>query len=57
MHYKKGKKVITANKALVSKHWNEINKICKKHNSFIHFEAAVAGDSSDKDNQRIFIIK
>ena len=25
----KGKKVITANKALVSKHWNEINKICK----------------------------
>ena len=39
----KGKKVITANKALVSKHWNEINKICKKQNFFIHFEAAVAG--------------
>jgi len=39
----KGKKVITANKALVSKYWNEINKSCKKFNSSIFFEAAVAG--------------
>ena len=40
---KKGKKVITANKALVSKFWNEINITCKKYNSLIFFEAAVAG--------------
>ena len=40
---KKGKKVITANKALVSKYWNEINKNCIKHNSLICYEAAVAG--------------
>ena len=40
---KKGKKVITANKALVSKYWNEINKNCIKHNSLIFYEAAVAG--------------
>ena len=39
----KGKKIITANKALVSKYWTEINKSCKAHNSFIFFEAAVAG--------------
>ena len=40
---KKGKKVITANKALVSRYWHEINKECKKNNSNIYFEAAVAG--------------
>ena len=40
---RKGKKVITANKALVSKYWKEINKSCKDNNSFVFFEAAVAG--------------
>ena len=43
MHCVREKKVITANKALVSKYWNEINKNCKKFNSSIFFEAAVAG--------------
>ena len=43
MHCVREKKVITANKALVSKYWNEINKSCKKFNSSIFFEAAVAG--------------
>ena len=38
-----GKRVITANKALVSKHWIEIKKICNQNNSSIKFEAAVAG--------------
>ncbi len=40
---KKGKKVVTANKALVSKYWDEINKRCIKYNSLIFYEAAVAG--------------
>ncbi|MBD22894.1 MAG: homoserine dehydrogenase [Alphaproteobacteria bacterium] len=40
---KKGKKVVTANKALVSKYWDEINKRCTKYNSLIFYEAAVAG--------------
>ena len=38
-----GKKVITANKALISKHWIEIKKICNQNNASIKFEAAVAG--------------
>ena len=37
-----GKKVITANKALISKHWVEIKKICNQNNASIKFEAAVA---------------
>ena len=28
---------------MVSKYWKEINKSCKDNNSFVFFEAAVAG--------------
>ncbi len=38
-----GKRVITANKALVSKHWIEIKKLCNQNNTSVKFEAAVAG--------------
>ena len=37
------KKVVTANKALISKHWETLNEISKKNNTVIKFEAAVAG--------------
>ena len=40
---KKGKNVVTANKALVSKHWKKLNEITKKNKSEIKYEAAVAG--------------
>ena len=40
---KKGKNVVTANKALVSKHWKKLNEITKKKKNQIKFEAAVAG--------------
>ena len=40
---KKGKSVVTANKALVSKHWKKLNEITKKKKSEIKYEAAVAG--------------
>ena len=39
----KGKSVVTANKALVSKHWKKLNEITKKNKSEIKYEAAVAG--------------
>ena len=40
---KKGKNVVTANKALVSKHWKKLIEITKKRKNQIKFEAAVAG--------------
>lgn len=40
---KNGKSVITANKALLAEHGEEIFKLCKKHNTHIGFEAAVGG--------------
>ena len=40
---KKGKNVVTANKALVSKHWKKLNQITTKKKNQIKFEAAVAG--------------
>ena len=40
---KKGKSVVTANKALVSKHWKKLNEITKKKKSEIKYEASVAG--------------
>ena len=40
---KKGKNVVTANKALVSKHWKKLNEITKERRSEIKYEAAVAG--------------
>ena len=40
---KAGKHVITANKALLAKHGNELAKLAEKHNVSINFEAAVAG--------------
>ena len=40
---KKGKNVVTANKALVSKHWKKLYKLTTKNNNFIKYEAAVAG--------------
>jgi len=40
---KKKKHVVTANKALVSKQWKNINYISKVNNCSIKYEAAVAG--------------
>ncbi len=40
---KKGKNVVTANKALVSKHWQKLNEITKGKRNEIKYEAAVAG--------------
>ena len=40
---KLGKKVITANKALIAKHGTELFEIAKKNNTCLYFEAAVAG--------------
>ena len=39
----KSKRVITANKALISKYWVEIKRLCNQNNASIKFEAAVAG--------------
>ena len=39
----KHKDVVTANKALVSKHWKKIKDTCFKNKSVVAFEAAVAG--------------
>ena len=38
-----GKHVVTANKALLAKHWNEIISTAKKNNVRICFEASVGG--------------
>ena len=38
-----GKSIITANKALLAIHGNELIKIAEKNNCFISFEAAIAG--------------
>ena len=38
-----GKHVITANKALLAKHGNELARLAEEHNVSINFEAAVAG--------------
>jgi homoserine dehydrogenase len=40
---KKGKKVVTANKALLANHGFELAKLAEENNSHIGFEAAVAG--------------
>ena len=40
---KKGKNVVTANKALVSKHWRKLNEITQGKRNEIKYEAAVAG--------------
>ncbi len=40
---KKGKNVVTANKALVSKHWQKLNDIILGKRNKIMYEAAVAG--------------
>ena len=40
---KKHKNVVTANKALVSKYWKEIRSLMINNQSFLKFEAAVAG--------------
>ncbi|MAI28786.1 MAG: homoserine dehydrogenase [Rickettsiales bacterium] len=39
----KGKNVVTANKALVSKYWKKLNEITQRKKSVIKYEAAVAG--------------
>ena len=39
----KGKHVVTANKALIAEHGNEIFQAAKKHDAIVAFEAAVAG--------------
>ena len=38
-----GKTVITANKALIAKHGNELEKLAQENNSILCYEAAVAG--------------
>ena len=40
---KKKKHIVTANKALISKHWKDLNKISNEMGVSIKFEAAVAG--------------
>lgn len=40
---KSGKKIVTANKALLAEHGFEIAKLVEENNSYIGFEAAVAG--------------
>ena len=40
---KKGKNVVTANKALVSKHWRKLNEMTQGKSNEIKYEAAVAG--------------
>ncbi len=40
---KKGKNVVTANKALVSKHWRKLNELTQVKGNEIKYEAAVAG--------------
>tara|TARA_Y100000590_G_scaffold292684_1_gene329527 strand:+ start:2528 stop:3823 length:1296 start_codon:yes stop_codon:yes gene_type:complete len=40
---KNGKHVVTANKALISKHGNELSKLAEKNKVNLEFEAAVAG--------------
>ena len=40
---KKGKNVVTANKALISKYWNELQNLSKNNSCIIKYEAAVAG--------------
>ncbi len=40
---KKKKNVVTANKALVSKYWQELHSLKKKNNINLKYEAAVAG--------------
>lgn len=38
-----GKHVVTANKELVSKHWEELEEIAQKHNAGLYFEASCLG--------------
>ncbi|MDI6785228.1 MAG: homoserine dehydrogenase [bacterium] len=40
---RKGKHVVTANKALLSKHWDEIIETAKESNVGVYFEASVCG--------------
>ncbi len=40
---KNGKKVVTANKALIAEHGDELAKLVTKHNGYIAFEASTAG--------------
>ena len=37
------KNVVTANKALVSKYWNQLHSLMEKNNCSLKYEAAVAG--------------
>jgi homoserine dehydrogenase len=40
---KAGKHIVTANKALLSKHWDEIFNVAHDHRKLVYFEAAVGG--------------
>jgi len=40
---KAGKHVVTANKALLAKHWDEIHRTAKENSAEIYFEASVGG--------------
>ncbi|HEY8444080.1 MAG TPA: homoserine dehydrogenase [Clostridia bacterium] len=38
-----GKNVVTANKELISKHWEELDEIAQKHNTGLYYEASCLG--------------
>lgn len=40
---KAGKHIVTANKALLSKHWDSIFNVANEHKRLVYFEAAVGG--------------
>ena len=40
---KNGKKIVTANKALIAEHGVELAKLVEKHNGYVGFEASTAG--------------
>ncbi|HEX9062163.1 MAG TPA: homoserine dehydrogenase, partial [Clostridia bacterium] len=40
---KSGKKVVTANKEVVSKHWDELRQAAEENNTGLYYEASVAG--------------
>jgi len=40
---RRGKHIVTANKAVLSKHWEELIETARQHKVYVHFEAAVCG--------------
>lgn len=40
---KRGKHVVTANKAVLAKYWDEVQESARKHHALLYFEASVGG--------------